>query len=182
MYQVTFLPILASGIASVILGLIWYHPRLFGGIWMRHSAFSPEMVERAKKRALLLAFIAFLADMYIAWTMNTVGLAFGIYDWESAIVVLAFSLWLGFSMPILLCTMLLDQRSIKVFFIHAFYWLAAFCLMALILLAGGLWTAPTYDSGDSGVTGADSSTSAAADTNTGVPHRILSVMRENSTT
>lgn len=133
MDQVTFVPILAAGIASVVLAYVWYHPSVFGGMWMRLANFSPEMIARANKRMPWVLLVLLLANLYIAWTMDAIGVAFAVWDWVSAIVNLSLSLWLGFALPVLLCVMLLDQRSWKLIAIHAGYWFVAFSIMALTL-------------------------------------------------
>ncbi len=136
MSEVTFWPILAAGVASVLIGWVWYHPRVFGSAWMRMTNITPEMAERGKKRMPLYAFIALLASMLAAWAMNYVGIAFGIYDWIGATFELALWSWLGFVVPTMLGMVLWEQKPIKLYLINVFYWLVSFVVMAIILVIG----------------------------------------------
>ncbi|OGG53544.1 hypothetical protein A3H16_02125 [Candidatus Kaiserbacteria bacterium RIFCSPLOWO2_12_FULL_53_8] len=136
MVEVTFWPILAAGTASVLIGWVWYHPKVFGSVWMRLNNVTPEQVERGKKRMPLYAFVALLASMLVAWVMNYVGIAFGIYDWVGAVFELALWSWLGFVVPTLLGQVLWEQKPIKLYLINVLYWLVSFVVMALILVVG----------------------------------------------
>lgn len=136
MIVVTFWPIVAAGVASVLIGWVWYHPRVFGTTWMRLSNVTPEMAERGKKMMPLYMLIALCASMLIAYVMNYIGIAFQIYDWIGAIFELALWSWLGFVVPIMLGMVLWEQRPLKLYLINVFYWLVSFVVMALILVLG----------------------------------------------
>lgn len=134
MTTVTFWPILAAGISNVIIGFIWYHPRVFGAVWMRLANVTPEMAEKGKRRMPVYVIIALLGSMLAAWAMNYVGIALGIYDWVGAVFELALWTWLGFVVPTMLGSVLWEHRPLGLYFINAFYWLVAFSATALILL------------------------------------------------
>jgi hypothetical protein len=133
MDQVTFIPILVAGIAGAVLGMIWYNPHVFGSSWMRMTGIMPEALERGKRRMPLYAFIGLLANMLIAYVMNYFGIAWGVSDWSTALQ-LAFWCWIGFTAPVLLSTVLWEHKPFRFYLINACYWLAAFAVMALILL------------------------------------------------
>jgi hypothetical protein len=133
MTQVAFLPILAAGIASVLVGWIWFHPKVFGSAWMRMSNVTPEMAERGKKRMALMAFFGLLASMLIAYVMNYFGIAWGVYDWVGAIE-LGFWCWIGFAAPVMLGMVLWEQKPFKLYLIVSLNWLVSFVVMALVLL------------------------------------------------
>ena len=84
----------------------------------------------------LYAFLALLAGMLLAWVMNYVAIAFGIYDWVGAIFELALWCWLGFVVPTMLGMVLWEQKPVKLYLINVLYWLVSFIAMALILVMG----------------------------------------------
>ena len=133
MFEVTFLPILFAGIANVVIGFIWYHPKVFGSIWMRHAGLSPEKVEAGMKKMPMMAFVAFLAAVLAAYVMNHFGIAWGVFDWIGGIE-LGFWSWLGFVVPAMLGSVLWEGKSITYFSITAGYWLVSFIAIALILV------------------------------------------------
>ena len=136
MVEGIFWPILAAGIASVLIGWVWYHPKVFGTAWMRAANLSPEAVEDGKKKMPFLVLAGLLASMLIAWIMNTLGARIGIFDWIGAVVDLALWLWLGFVAPILLGSVLWERKPLKYYLINAGYWLVSFVVMAVILAVG----------------------------------------------
>lgn len=133
MIEVTFWPILAAGVAAVLIGWIWYHPKVFGTRWMQMSGITPEMAERAKKRMPLMALAGLGASMLIAYVMNYFGIAWGIYDFVGAIQ-LGFWSWIGFVAPTMLGMVLWEQKPFRLYLINVLYWLLALIVMALILV------------------------------------------------
>lgn len=133
MIEVTFFPVLAAGIVAVLIGWVWYHPKVFGSAWMRMSGVTPEMAERGKKRMPLMALIGLLAAMLAAWVMNYVGILLGVYDIVGA-VVLGFWCWVGFVAPTMLGIVLWEQKPLQLYFINSLYWLVTFVAIAVVLL------------------------------------------------
>jgi hypothetical protein len=131
MFEVTFLPILVAGIATVLLGMLWYNSKIFGNVWMRAANIQPS--ERGRKMMPVSAFFAFLAAMFVAYVMNHFGIAWGVFDWIGA-VELAFWCWAGFVAPTMLGMVLWEQRPIKYYAIVSGFWLVAFIVMAVILV------------------------------------------------
>ena len=132
MTYTALLPILVAGIVAAFIGFVWYHPKVFGGAWMRLHNMTPEMVERAKKRMPFMAFAGLLAAMLVAWVMGSVLTLFQVGDIVSAVVV-AFWCWLGFIAPTMLGMVLWEQKSFKLYLITSVYWLVALIAMALVL-------------------------------------------------
>lgn len=133
MVEVTFFPILAAGIASLIIGFVWFHPRVFGAAWMRLAGVTPESVEKGKRRMPLYAFVGLLASMLVAYVMNYFGIAWGVFDLTHAIE-LGIWCWIGFVAPTMLGMVLWEHRPFKLYLINTLYWLVSFVVMAIILL------------------------------------------------
>ena len=132
-FLLTLLPVLAASIANIIVGYVWYHPRVFGGIWMRLTNVTPEIVERGNKRARLSMLMVFVAAIFAAYALNTFRLAFGVADIVGA-VEFAILAWLGFVAPAMLGSYVWEHKPFALYCINAGYWLASFVLMTLILL------------------------------------------------
>lgn len=133
MIEVSFFSILFASVVSVGIGFVWYHPRVFGGMWMRLTNLSPEQVERGKKRMPLMAFLGLMASMLVAYVMNYFGIAWAVFDVIGAIE-LGFWSWIGFVAPTMLGMVLWEQKSFKLYAINVLYWLVSFIAMAVILV------------------------------------------------
>lgn len=38
----SFLPNIAAAVSALVLGFVWYHPKVFGTVWMRAAGISPD--------------------------------------------------------------------------------------------------------------------------------------------
>lgn len=132
MSEVTFWPILAAGLASMIVGYVWYDPHVFGSMWMRLLNVTPEMADLAKRRRSLYTVVALLASMLIAYVMNYFGIAWGVIDIAGG-AVLGFWCWVGFVVPTFVSQVLWEQKQFKLFLISASYWLVSLVVMGMIL-------------------------------------------------
>lgn len=131
MYEVALVPVLIAGIANVVLGMIWYHPKVFGTTWMR-LVNAPQGV--STQNMIIATVVAFLAALVMAYVLAYFGIAWGVFDWIGAIE-LAFWVWLGFTAVPLLGMVLWERKSITAYCIVAGYWLVSLVVMALIFIS-----------------------------------------------
>ena len=143
----TLMPIVAAGISSVVLAFIWYHKSIFGVPFMQMCNLSPEQAERGMRMMPLMTFLALISAMWAAYVMTFVLEAFQVYDVIGALDV-GFWLWAGFAAVPMLGMWLWEGKPFKMFMIIAGYWLIAFMLMAVILVAGNASNATTQTQND----------------------------------
>ena len=129
----TLFAIITAAVASVIIGMFWYHPRVFGSMWMQLSGLSPEMNERARRGSTLYLIGGLMASMVAAYVLYWFGAFLSVYDWITAFE-LSFWCWLGFTAPTMLNSVFWEQRPLGIYLINASYWLVSLTVMALILL------------------------------------------------
>ncbi|MDO8552589.1 MAG: DUF1761 domain-containing protein [bacterium] len=125
--------ILFAGIVSAVIGFVWYHPKVFGTMWMRYSGISPETVERGKKKMHLYALLALLASMIAAYVLSALLSRLGIFEIRGAIQ-LGFWSWAGFVVPALSGIILWEQKPVTLYIINAGYWLVSLIAMSIVLL------------------------------------------------
>ena len=66
--EINFLALLAAAASTLVVGFIWYNPRVFGSIWMKESRTTPEM---NKGSNMLLTFVvSFIYAFLIAITLR----------------------------------------------------------------------------------------------------------------
>ncbi len=136
MVSINYWAVLASAVASMILGFIWFGP-LFGKKWIALMGFSEaqEMEERKKSMvktnillfvgALVMSFILAHALIFASTYMNVSGVSAGF--------AAGFWNWLGFIAPVTLSTVLFEKKSWKLYFINNAYWLISLVVMGIIL-------------------------------------------------
>lgn len=141
----TLIPIVAAALTSFIIGVIWYNKYIFGGIWERYLNRTPELAAKARRSMPVVAVLGILSQMLIAYVMQDVIFALNTYNLVGAFVD-GLWCWVGFVLPILLVSVLWEQKPFGYFLIHAFYWLIAFTSMGMVLFYVGQIFALPYSS------------------------------------
>ncbi len=124
--------ILASAVASMVIGFLWYSPILFGKEWMELMGIKKGDTEKAKKKMAATYGIAFLAAIASAFVLKQFIDLFYIVNLFDA-VQLAFWVWFGFVATTILTGVLYEGKSWKLFIINSGYQLASLIVMALVL-------------------------------------------------
>ena len=135
LFDINLWAILASGVAGVVLGMVWYAPAVFGNRWMKLAGVTEADMESGKKHMPKMAFVAFVAAIVLAWVMAHFAIVWGAFTVGSALE-LGFWIWLGFMVPVHLSPVLWERKSIMYFVINAGYWLATTLVTAIIV---SLW-------------------------------------------
>lgn len=130
---ISYLSIIIAALSTVVIAFLWYHPRVFGTQFMREVNLSPSQMETGKRRMMLYVFFSFLASIVAAYIMNYFAIAWGIFDWISALQ-LGITAWLGFTAVPMLGMVFWEMKSLKYYLIVSGYWLVSFIVMAQILL------------------------------------------------
>lgn len=133
MMQGSIWPVVASAIAATLIGYVWYHPRIFGTMWMRLNAVTPERAERGARLRHLYTALGLVANLVVAYVMRVFLVDIGITNTADAARV-GFFIWLGFVAPILLGAVLWEHRPVSLYLLNAGYWLVALIAMAIILV------------------------------------------------
>lgn len=113
--------------------MIWYSPLLFGKQWMRLIGMTKEQLERAKDRGMgkiyLVAFIATLVTSYLLSYFIDIVEAVSFSTGAQT----GFWLWLGFIVPVLINSVLWEQKSFKLYVINVLHYLVTLSVMGGIL-------------------------------------------------
>lgn len=132
MTAVSIWPIVAAALSSLLIGYVWFHPRVFGALWMRLINVTPAMADRAMRQRQKNTIAALIASMIIAYVMNYFGIAWGVFDAIGGIE-LGFWCWIGFVAPTLYTQVIWEQRPFQLYLVSALYWLTSFIVMGVIL-------------------------------------------------
>ncbi len=154
-----FLAILVAAFASLVIGAIWYHPKVFGTAWMKAAEMSEEKIKGAnmvKLFAMVFLLALFLAFALQFLTIHQTG-AFGmiggdvdkalpsyqafINDYGMAYRTFKHGALHGFmsgifiALPIIGINALFERKSAKYIFINSGYWTFSLMVMGGIICA-----------------------------------------------
>ncbi len=129
--SINYWAVLTAGVASFVLGMIWYAPGVFGNAWMRLGKFSKESMDEARKKGMAWRFLTmFLGSLLIAYILahfvqytSSMTFAMG--------MTTGFWVWLGFVVPVLIGSVLWENKPFTYYLINA-----AFHLVSLLVMGG----------------------------------------------
>jgi hypothetical protein len=132
--DVNLLAVLACGVASMVLGFLWYGP-LFSKPWVKEMGWDindTQRMESMKKSASWAYPQQFVGALIMAYVFAHI---LGAFESDSISMALQGALWtwLGLIAPIKYGETLWGKQSLKLFFIDAGYYLVQLLVFAIIL-------------------------------------------------
>ena len=68
--EINFLALLLAALSTLVVGFIWYNPKVFGTIWMKETGINPE--EGKKPNMILLFGVSILYAFFIAFVLQMI--------------------------------------------------------------------------------------------------------------
>jgi len=154
-----YLAILVAAVVPIILGFVWYNPKLFGTAWMRAAEMTEEKMKSSNMAVIfgvsliLSGLLAFFTIFLVVHETGVYGMTEGQMEGETTQAFLAE--WGGkyrsfkhgalhgamagimMVLPIIGINALFERKSWKYIFINAGYWIVCLAIMGSII-AG--WT------------------------------------------
>jgi hypothetical protein len=142
-FDINYLAVFLSGVGSMVLGFIWYNPRVFGDKWLASLGrlpFTKEETASMQKGMAKTYTASFISSLVTAYVLAHVIDAFEVESITSGVQV-AFWMWLGFGL-VGITSYFLYERSLTLsgrgnaathFIITAGYHLVNFVVMGAIL-------------------------------------------------
>ena len=157
--EINFLALIAAAASTLIIGFIWYNPKVFGTIWMKESGTTEDKMKGANMALIfgMAVFYAFFMAMVLQFlTIHQWG-AIGMIGGDAANAKPSFTAFMndygtafrtfkhgmlhGFiaglflALPIVGTNALFERRSWKYTLISGGYWIVCFMIMGGIICA-----------------------------------------------
>lgn len=133
--EVNFVAVLVAGVASFVIGGLWYSGMLFGPMWVKLLGWDEKRAAEAKKGGSQSMAIGFLATLVTAYVLAYFVNMFGATDAQGGVRA-AFWLWLGFVATTQLGGFLWEKKPFKLFVLNTAYSFLSLAVMGIIL---SLW-------------------------------------------
>lgn len=151
--------LLVAGVSALVVGFVWYNPKVFGNAWMQAAGMTDEQIKggnMAKIFGLALLFAVMLASSLpgtVIHQMGALSLAGGmaegalpsyeafIADYGDAFRTFKHGAFHGIMMgifvalPILGTNALFERKGAKYIFINSGYWIVTLAIMGGIICA-----------------------------------------------
>lgn len=155
--EINWYALLVAAISTLVVGFIWYNPKVFGTIWMRESGTTEEKMKGANMvlifgMSLLYAFmIAMILQMLTIHQFGALGMVGGdpalakpsytefMSDYGSAFRTFKHGALHGFmtglflALPMVDTSALYERRSFKYVLISGGFWIVCFTIMGGII-------------------------------------------------
>ena len=68
--DINYFSLVLAGVASMIVGFIWYSPMLFGNSWMKLSGYTADSLKKAQKEMGKWYGISFVLSLISAYVLS----------------------------------------------------------------------------------------------------------------
>lgn len=157
--EINFLALLVAALSTLVVGFIWYNPKVFGTIWMKETGLTHESMKGANMAlifgmSLLYAFfISFILQMLTIHQFGALGMVGGdttkalpsygafMADYGTAFRTFKHGALHGFmtglflALPIIGTNALYERRTFKYTLVTGGFWIVCFMIMGGIICA-----------------------------------------------
>ena len=157
--EINFLSLLLAALSTLVIGFVWYHPKVFGTIWMKESGMTEEKMKGANMAlifglSLLYAFlISFILQVLVIHQFGALGMIGGpdlipnakpsyaefMADYGNAFRTYQHGALHGFitglflALPVIGTNAVYERRSFKYTMVTAGFWTVCFTIMGAII-------------------------------------------------
>ena len=134
-----WIAVVVAAIVSMILGMIWYSPKVFGKPWMRLMGMTVKDMQAAQKKGMIMQYIiafgAALVTAYMLSIFSGYAVGSGVYAGGLAATgaAVGFLTWIGFVATVTLGMSLWGGQKLELYLITNAYNMVSFVLMAMVL-------------------------------------------------
>ena len=152
-----YLAITVAAFSTLVVGFVWYHPKVFGTVWMCEAGLTEEQLKKGNMikifgLTLILSFmIAIVVMLLSVHQMGAMGLVGGdpsqalpsyrvfMDDYGTAFRTYkhgafhGFLAGLFFALPLVAINGLFEHRSAKYIFVNSGYWIVTLTIMGTII-------------------------------------------------
>ena len=157
--EINFVALLLSALSTLVVGFVWYHPKVFGTIWMNESGMTEDKMKGSNMilifgMSIFYAFlISFVLQILVIHQTGAIGMIGGdpskalpsfqafMTDYGTAFrtfkhgALHGFMTGLFFALPIIGVGALYERRSWKYVLIAGGYWVVSCMIMGGIICA-----------------------------------------------
>lgn len=155
--EINWLAMLVAALSTLVVGFVWYNPKVFGGIWMRETGMTEDKAKGANMAMIFLmavfyAFlISFILQVLVIHQYGALGMVGGdptlakpsyeafMTDYGDAFRTFKHGALHGFmtglflALPLVGTNALFERRSWKYTLVVGGFWIVCFTIMGAIL-------------------------------------------------
>ena len=139
-FSMNWVAILVSALIPLIVGAIWYHPKVFGTAWMYATGITEAQIKTMSPvKAYIVALLLSVVLSFYLYITVLIGGPDDMRHGQEMFMTFkhgaAHGAFLGIfvGVPILATNAIFEMKSVKYIFINVFYWIVSLVLMGGVL-------------------------------------------------
>jgi len=135
--EINYIAVVLATLSSMVVGAIWYTPKVFGNYWMKQAGVDPASQGSAVRPIIVTLIVSFITAWVLAGAAY-ISLQFygGSFFWNS--VLTGVILWAGFTAARFITHDQFDRRTAGLTVLNCAHELVTIVIMAIII---GAWPA-----------------------------------------
>lgn len=135
--HINWMAVIVATITPMVMGFIWYHPKVMGGIWMRANGFTEDDLKGGNMGMIFGAalVLAFLLAMFLNFNVTGFGQEDPKYHTFQHGVVHAIMLTVMVVLPLFGTNALFERRSWSWLLVNVGYWFVTLAIALGVLSA-----------------------------------------------
>lgn len=135
--EINYIAVVLATLSSMVVGAIWYTPKVFGNYWMKEAGVDPGSAGSAVRPIIVTLIVSFITAWVLAGAAF-ISLSFygGSFFWNS--VLTGVILWAGFTAARFITHDQFDRRTTGLTVLNCAHELVTIVIMAIII---GVWPA-----------------------------------------
>ena len=132
--EVNWLAVLLAAASTMVVGSVWYTPKVFGNLWMKLIGKTQKDMEgTSATKAILLTLVVSFFSAYVLAHVAYLSNAFFEHSFLQDTLATAFWLWLGMTAARFITHDAFERRPAQLTLLNVFHELVTFMVMALII-------------------------------------------------
>lgn len=137
MINVNLFAVLVAAVLNMLIGFVWYHPKVLGTQWMKLSGVTAKDIEAGKSQMGKTYGMMMVAALVMAFVLGKFIQMAGATTIASGAMI-GFWAWVGFVATVMLNTVMFEGRALKLYYLNVGYYFVAFLVMGAVLARMGV--------------------------------------------
>lgn len=135
MVEINWLAVVLATLASMVVGSIWYTPKVFGGVWMKLAKLNPKDMEKGGWTPIIVSIATSFVMAFVLAHFVYLSHQFyqADYSFLATALITAFWAWLGFVALRFLTHDSFEGRPLKLTLLNSAHELVTLLAMGLVI-------------------------------------------------
>lgn len=131
--EVNWLAVVLATLSTLVVGSVWYTPKVFGNAWMKLAKVDMKQAEKAGMKPILITIVVTFITAYVLAHVAYLSNQFFGNSFLRDTLSTAFWLWLGFTAARIITHDVFENRPAKLTAMNVAHELVTFVVMGVII-------------------------------------------------